>query len=561
MKDYASIARAYCEDVVAGRVIACRWTRKACARHLADLAKQGSEDFPYYFSPKHGNRICKFAEMLPHVKGRWTRKRELLRLEPWQVFILVSIFGWLKVGTKFRRFSTALVYVPRKNGKSFLAAVIGLYCLKFDNEPGAEVVCGATTETQANYVFRPAQQIVSRTTALRQLGLQTLARAVVDPVFGSRMDTCIGQPLDGSNPSCALLDEAHEWSNDLLLTTMQTGMMAREQPLIVITTTAGYNIAGPAKLMQDDLQAVLEGTMVNEELFGVIFTADPDVDWRSELALRQANPNYGVSVDAQKLKSEQHQAIQSPRKQVAFKTKHLNLWTNTAVEWMDPDKWNACGDPTLKIEDFAGETCFAGLDAASKLDLTAYVRIFQRTIGGKQHYYLFPIFYLPAAQVDIAGNGHYQQWAANGHLQVVPGAVNDQAALKEQIFADAKQFHLAQVAHDPYGITELITALTDSGLTANEMQQKWQLQSGPMKELEALVIAGRIHHPANPVLTWCIANTLVKNLPNNVIVPRKESPTSPKKIDGTVATIMALRQAMLGMPKPNTIRYTGLRSV
>ena len=550
MKDYAAIALEYAEQVTAGKIIACRWVKLACQRFLDDLAQQDNVAFPYRFDTQKAGRICRFAERLPHVKGKWLRKKETLKLEPWQCFILANIFGWLKKPDGFRRYTTALIYIPRKNGKSFLAAVIALYLLKFDNEPAAEIVCGASTEAQANYVFRPAQQIVQKSAGLRAKGLKVLANAVVDPTTGSRLETCIGQPLDGANPSGALLDEAHEWANDLLLSTMQTGMVAREQPLIVVTTTAGYNTAGPAKLMQDDLQAVLEGTVKNEELFGVIYTMDVEDDWQSELALRKANPNWGVSVDPEKIRSAQAQAVQLPRKQVDFKTKHLNLWVHAAVVWIPADKWAACGDSKLSLDDFVGEACYAGLDAASKLDLTAYVLLFQKLVEGKPHYYLFPRFYLPEAQVDDPANGHYRQWAGYGYLETVPGASNDQTALKQQILEDAKRFDIKQLAHDPYGIPELINGLMDEGINCVEMQQKWQFQSPAMKELESLVVDNAITHNCNPCMTWCLANTYVKTLPNNCIVPRKEHNSSTKKVDGTVATIMALRQAMIQPVQP-----------
>ena len=210
---------------------------------------------------------------------------------------------------------------------------------------------------------------------------------------------------------------------------------------------------------------------------------------------------------------------------------------------MDMDRWAKCSDRSLKIEDFAGESCWAGLDLASKLDLTAYVLMFRREIDGKPHYYLFPRFYLPAARIDDPTNGHYKQWSATGYLEATPGEVNTHTELKEQILADAKQFDLREVGHDPHGASLLVASLIDEGITCVELQQTWKYQSEPMKELEALVMDGRLHHDGNPVMTWCVANTVAQHYPNDVIVPRRSS--AEKKIDGTVATIMALGRAVL----------------
>jgi phage terminase large subunit-like protein len=295
LKDYIAIAEQYARDIVSGQILACRWIKLACQRHLDDLAKSATSDYPYTFNAEKADRVCRFAEELPHVKGRWSNKGQKLVLQPWQCFILCSIFGWLRKHDGLRRFRTALLYIPRKNGKSFLSSVVGLYMLAFDDEAAAEVLCGATTEAQAQFVFRPAQQMVERMPGLRKR-IQSLANSLQLP-DGSKMVTVCGQPPDGSSPSCALLDESHEWPNDLLLSTMQTGMGAREQPLTFITTTAGYETTSPAKLMQDDLQDVLLGVKQDEELFGVIYTVDEGDDWTSEIALRKANPNLDVSTD------------------------------------------------------------------------------------------------------------------------------------------------------------------------------------------------------------------------------------------------------------------------
>jgi phage terminase large subunit-like protein len=285
--------------------------------------------------------------MLP-LGGRWGGRGNTLKLQPWQCFILACTFGWLRKKDDLRRFRTVYLYVPRKNGKSFLSAVVGLYMLLLDGEQQAEVYCGATTHEQAQYVFRPAQQIIRKTPGLRQMGVQILSQALVVPATESKMQAIIGQPPDGSSPSCALLDEAHEWPNDILMSTMQTGMGARLQPLIWVTATAGYNTAGPAKLMQDDLMEVLEGTE-DDELFGLIYGLDAGDDWKSETAIHKSNPNVGISVGLDYLKSQQLKAIQTPRLQTQIKTKHFNIWCAAAVGWMDMDRWAQCASTDLGV--------------------------------------------------------------------------------------------------------------------------------------------------------------------------------------------------------------------
>lgn len=544
MKDHAAVAHEYARAVVAGEIIACRAVKLACKRHLDDLEKISDPEYAFKFSAKKANKICRFAELLP-LGGRWGGKGKTLKLQPWQSFFLAAVFGWLRKADGYRRFRSAYLYIPRKNGKSFLSAVVGLYMLLLDGEQQAEVYCGATGIDQAKFVFRPAQIIVRKTPGLKQMGVSVLAQALAVPTTESKMTPVIGQPPDGSSPSCALLDEAHEWVNDILMSTMQTGMGARLQPLTLVTTTAGYNTAGPAKLLQDDLMDVLEGIKEDDELFGLIYTLDVGDDWKTELAIHKSNPNLNVSIGLDYLKSQQQKAINHPRQRTTICTKHFNMWVASAVGWIDPDRWKKCEDRTLKVEDFVGETCYGGLDLAEKWDLTAYVLIFMRRLEDQPHYYLFPRFYLPAARIDDPTNGHYKQWYELGYLESVPGEVNTHVDMRQQISEDARQFNLEQLGHDPFGASRLISELIEDGITCNALPQTWKFQSEPMKELEALVRDGRLHHDGNPVMTWCIANTVVKTLGNDLIVPRKAS--AEKKIDGTLAAMMALRPSTLAL--------------
>lgn len=537
-------AENYCRDVISGLVPACRWIKLAAQRHLDDLDRQSDPAFEFEFKPSKGNKVCKFAELLPHVKGRWARSRERIHLEPWQCFILCSIFGWLRKRDGFRRFRTALIYVPRKSGKSLLASIIGLWFLAMDSEQGGEVLCGATSLDQAGHVFKPAQAIVEKTVGLRQLGIQVLANALVVPSTGSRMMSVIGQPGDGSSPSLAIADEAHEHVNDVLISTMVTGMGSRDQPLLLVTTTAGYNTASPAKLMQDELQEVLQGHKQNDEMFGVIYTCDEEVPWTSELALRQANPNLGVSVREDYLLQQQREAIASPRKQTPFRTKHLNQWCSVSTSWLPLEKWNACADPTLKLDDFIGAPVWIGLDLASKLDLTCASLVFKRD----DKFILFQRFYLPEARIEEISNAHYKEWHEHGYLEATPGEINSQAELLDDILADAKRFELREIAHDPYGAAQLVAQLVEHGQTCVEIQQTWRGMSEPFKSMEAMVLSRQILHTGNPVMSWCVANTKAKVDRLENAVPDKQSPE--KKIDGVVSAVLALGRAQLA-PKPS----------
>lgn len=279
----------YAEDVVSGRILACKWVRLACQRHLRDLERQEDDAWPYWYDPRAAERVCKLIELLPHTKGKWAArhrgKSNLIVLEPWQCFIVCVLYGWMKKepnddGRYLRRFQLAYMAVPRKNGKSQLVAALGLYHLAADGEPGAEVYCGATSKDQAHEVFRPAKRMAESEVTegfRRSLGVEVAAESIFVPRTGSFFRALIGKPGDGSSPSCYICDEFHEHKDSEQYDTMRTGQGAREQPITLVITTAGENIGSPCHLLQQDIEKILEGTITDaaaEETFGIIWTID-----------------------------------------------------------------------------------------------------------------------------------------------------------------------------------------------------------------------------------------------------------------------------------------------
>ena len=543
-------AHQYAHDVVAGRVLACKWVRQACHRHLNDLARASADStYAYEFDQAKASRVCRFIEQLPHTKGDWALsvggRDNRIELEPWQCFIYCCVFGWVKRASDLRRFSIAYVCVPRKNGKSILAAGTGLYMFAADGEMGSEVYAGATCQRQAMEVFRPAKQMVERTPRLKAaFGVTVGSKNLAILGSGSRFEPVVGNPGDGSSPSCAIVDEYHEHRNDQLLDSMRTGMGARKQPLLWVITTAGVNIAGPCHALQSEVQKVLEGTLQRDEVFGIIYTIDEDVDWTSETALRMANPNYGVSVFADFLEAEQAAAIQNGRKQNIFKTKHLNIWCGASSAWMNMERWKALADPTLKLEDFAGEPVNIGTDLSSIIDITSSVLVFKRTVDEVVHYYVFSRNYLPRDRALDPEKQHYQQWVHAGQLVAIEGPVIDYSVIRRDLVADADRFQVESIAFDPWCAPEtqqeLMRELGEDRVIT--IPQRVQHLSHPMKQLEALVLEGRIHHDGDPVLAWMMSNVVAHADANENIFPRKEQPEN--KIDGAVALIMGLSRAL-----------------
>jgi phage terminase large subunit-like protein len=528
--------------VVAGKVLACQWVLLACKRHLDDLQRSKHKDFPFRFEPAKAERVCIFIQNLPHTKGKWADAGETIKLEPWQLFIVCCIFGWVFKSTGLRRFREAYIEVPRKNAKSTLAAGIGLYMFCADGEFGAEVYSGATTEKQAWEVFRPARLMVERTPALQKaFGITVNAKSLTILKNGSKFEPLIGKPGDGASPSCAIADEYHEHPDDTQVDTMRTGMGARENPLMVEITTSGFDRSGPCYQQHLDVKEMLEGKAKNNRLFGIIYTTDEGEDWKLEQALRKANPNFGVSVFGDFLKEQQIDAVNSARKQNPFLTKHLDIWVNSNTAWINPLDWDKCADKSLKLEDFAGQECVIGLDLASRVDLASKVYVFKRQKGDKVHYFVFAKHYLNEAAVQNARATKYAGWANEGKLIITPGDVTDYNWIAEGLIEDSKKFVIREVAHDPYHaapLVQFIQARDDwpQQVLFVEFRQIIQLMSPAMKELEASVIEGTLHHDGDPVLGWCVLNVVCHTDAKDNIFPRKEREEN--KIDGAVALLM-----------------------
>lgn len=543
--EHAARANWYAEGVVDGSVLAGRWVRAAARRHLEDV-KRGKE-FKYEFKPDIGARVCRFIEQLGHTKGRWAAKQEKIKLEPWQCFLVCTLFGWVRKSNGKRRFRTAYWEIPRKNGKSLLAAGIGLYMLMADGEFGAEVYSGATSEKQAWEVFKPAKLMLERNERLRmKLGASVWAKALVVESNGSKFEPIIGNPGDGASPSCAIVDEFHEHDTPDLYDTMETGMGAREQPLMLVITTAGYNIAGPCHEKHEESTKVLEGTLENDEMFPCIFGCDPGDDWCDPKTLRKANPNYGVSVDADFLLSQQRQAMQNPLQQNKFKTKHLNIWTSVLAGVMNMQHWQLAADPMLDEEELKDCPCWIAVDLASKSDLCAAQRIYRRDSHGKPHYYMFGSYWLPEEAIEEPGpnHAHYVKWVKQGLLVQTDGATVDFELITQSLIEDCKRINPREVIFDPFNATQMMQKVMESNITAVEFIQTPANFAVPLDELLSAVKDGRFHHDGNEMTTWCMSNMVARPAKKGMVSPVKQKPH--QKIDGAVAAVMALARASAG---------------
>ena len=539
-------AEAYARQVISGKIPACKWIKLACRKHLDELKLSKSADFPYYFDPAKAERVAKFLQLLPHTKGKWASKRELIKLEGWQLFSVCIPFGWLRKKDGTRRYRTILIFVPRKNGKSIIGGGIGCYMFTADGEFGAEVYSGATTEKQAWEVFRPAKLMVDRTPELRDhYGVEVNASNMCRLDDGSRFEPVIGKPGDGSSPSCAIVDEFHEHQDSTLFDTMETGMGAREQPLMLVITTAGSSIGGPCHQLVRDAERMLEGAIDRPDLWAMLYTIDPGDDWTSEAVLIKANPNYGVSINGDFLQARQRDAMQSAAKQATFRTKHLNEWVGAKNAWLNMLRWKEA-PPRKSLAELEGRPCIIGLDLASKIDIAGNLLLFP-PVEGDPIWHVHGRYYLPEVRVieELDSNtARYREFDAMGLLTLTDGEVIDFEVIKEDLREFAGRFDVQQVAYDPWQATQLAQEMQAEGLLMVEVRQTVQNISEPMKELEAMTLRKVLAHGDCPILTWMASNVIAKLDVKDNIYPNKERPEN--KIDGIVGLIMAISRAIAG---------------
>ena len=539
MRDYIAIANQYIEDVLSGKVPACVYVKQACKRQKDDLKRK---NFQYHFDEDRASRPCKFTELLCNVKG--PKAGQKIKLEPWQVFILTTVFGWIDSDSA-RRYQRAYVEVPRGNGKSTLLSCIALYMLTADKERGADCYSFATTRDQAKIVFNDALAMARGNADLRKaLGVKLQAHSIVVPGTNSKFEakSADGQTLDGLNTHCAIIDELHAHRTREVYDVVETSIGKRKQPIMWMITTAGFNLSGICYEVRRYVTKFLDNSAVDDSHFGVIYTIDEKDDWRSEDALIKANPNWNVSVQPKAILSTLSKALTDPASENNFKTKHLDVWCNADSAFFQMAKWRRAYKPAVTLEEFEGMPCIYGLDLAAKTDITALVRLFFKQEGDEVHYYAFPEFWLPQEKLNNSSNSQYQSWAKQDLIHVSDGAINSLEEIQDYILEDAKRFDTLAIAFDPWQAYQLATNLQNEGLTMIELKPTVQNFSEPMKQVQALVYANRLHTDGNPVLEWMASNLVAHYDAKENVYPRKETPDN--KIDGMVALIMAMKQAI-----------------
>lgn len=461
-------------------------------------------------------------------------------LEPWQQFIVGSLFGWKREKGGPRRFRTAYVEVPRKNGKSTLSAGIALLLAFFDNEPGAEVYCAATHRDQARIVFEEAQRMVARSPSLKKRITSFVGNLhIADSAQKLQPLGADADNMDGLNIHGAIVDELHAHKTRAIVDVLETATGARTQPLLFYITTAGFDRHSVCWERHAYAERLLDGSLEDDTSFAFLAAADEKDDWRSPKTWAKANPNLGVSVMPDDLERKVRRAQEIPGEQNAFRRLHLNQWTEQEVRWLDMAAWEECAGPRdwLQLRDaMRGEECFLGMDLASSLDVSAVVGWFPR------HKIVLPWFWIPEAgmrQRVERDRVPYDVWRDQGAIFVTPGEVTDQDEIERFVVELATRYQIREIAFDPWNATQLALRIGASGATMVSIAQTISMMAEAVKRIEELVVSRTLQHGGHPVLRWMASNceTASDAYGNRKIIKPKEGI---KRVDGMVALEMAV---------------------
>lgn len=538
-------AAAYARAVASGAVAAGELVRLACERHLRDLA--GGAARGLWYDAAAAQTALDFFALLRHSKGKWAGRP--FALQPWQQFAVGSLFGWRRAdGT--RRFRVGHVEVARKNGKTTLAAGLGLLLLVLDGEPGAEVYAVATKRDQARITHEESVRMVRASRALsKRVAVSRVNLSVAATQSKYEPLTSEGDSLDGLNVHGAVCDELHAWKDRLLWDVLETATGARNQPLFLVTTTAGTSRTGIWwERREIALRAVRargpEDAGWDDSVFGLIYTLDEGDDWTDEAVWAKGNPSLGVTVRLEELREKCRQAQESPGKQNPFKRLRLNVPTEQADRWIDLAVWDEGAEP-VAAEALRGRPCYGGLDLGRVRDLSALALLFPPLEEGERWQLLL---WLWCPEEDIALRSRrdrvpYDVWVREGLIEATPGNFTDFAAIARRVLELAGEYDVREIAYDRTFAGELVQTLTDEGIAMVEFGQGFLSMAGPTGELDRLLTGRQLRHGGHPVLRWMAGNVAVRQDPAGNLKPDRQR--SGEKIDGVVALVMALGRAMV----------------
>jgi len=538
----------YLKEVTEGKIIIGESERLMVERHFKDLEKSLDPTYPYKFERSLANKAITVSRNFRYWEG--ILAGEHFDPHPFQEFIIGSLFGWIKKENEYnkpiRRFRKGYLQVAKKNAKTFLDAVISLICWLIDNEQGGQYYYAATTREQAGICFTCTKEIVLK---LRQDSppfsetTKTQAHTIYNVSMAATMRAISSEAgnIEGKGAHCAIIDEYHLHRTTEVLDNMESGMVGRPQPLMMVTTTAGFNLQYPCFKFYKQCKRILEEKANNERLFVAIFEPDKGDSHHNKELWSKSNPlarNYAVlqeGINEQYNKS----ILGGGTEEVDFRTKHFNQWVGSYTTWIPNDTWNA-SRKDYTLDDLKEFECIGSLDLSSVRDLTCYYLTF-RTPDHK--YYSWPYFFVPSAKVSIHGTEdgvNYYDWVQDKHLIRTPGNSIDYEFVEKVIDESIEKFNIKAIEYDPYNAHQFIPKLEAKGYPVQKFGQGITNMSSPTKLSEKIIIDGDYYHNSNPVMDWMIENVELYIDANANCKIVKTANKEAKKVDGPICLVMGI---------------------
>ena len=547
----------YSKGCIADTRHVCQKHRWACERFLRDLKKSGTKEFPYIFDEEKALRFFEWAALHRHTKG--VLAGEPIEFTPIQRFIFGNVYGWVHQDTGLRRFRKAYWQVARKNAKSQSLAIVGDYELMALGEPMSEVYIGATKSMQAKIIYNEVVAMLKRCPLLKGKWRESYG-VIRHPKSDSILRALSkddGKTGDGLNPQCGLIDEYHAHPTDEILEVINTGMVARRQPLLFIITTAGTNFGGPCYRVEYPLvEKILDPSLDFDvaDYFCMVNELDRDQegnlidDVKDEVCWVKANPIAATYPEGlANIRSKLASALESPEKMESFLTKNMNLWVNqSAMSYMDMAKWKERGAITEIPVDLYGRSAYVGIDLSKRIDLTAAGIIVPIDVDSAVQYVVRAHGFIPEDTVAVhekTDKVPYRAWAKAGYLTITPGDVVDYRFIESWILetTDDLGVNVKELCYDPYNATHFAQDFDARGITTVEVRQGMRTLSEPTKAFREEAYRGNILHEPNPLLDWAVSNAVTKRDHNENIILDKEKSTN--RIDPIAAVINAFSRA------------------
>lgn len=555
-------AQQYISDILDGTIPACKYIKWAVQRHIDDLEKVDDPDYPYKFDEETAKWYIDLFQFFILYEGEAANKPFDLSELPWIQFQLWCIFGWKRKKNDKRRFRKAYILVAKKNIKTTLAGCLGLIGLLFDGESGAQIYSAASNAKQAKICFRAAREIAKKSPAIRKR-LEILSHNIShfdSASFFEYISSQSAQTKDGLNPHFSIIDEYHAHPDNEVHDVLDSATAARQQPLVYIITTEGFNQNGPHADLRDYCIKIIDpnSTVEDDSIFFLYFTLDEDDDWEDESKWIKANPSLGVSVKIDDLRAKARTAKQLPSALNNFKTKHLDVPVQSQDSFIEMKKWDACGFTNIKapmhylselIDKYRGLRAFCGLDLGSVSDFTSFVMIVE--VEKDWDWDIVPMFWIPEDTLRERKNKEIiTPWIREGYIQTTPGDYTDHDFVEDTIKEIFRHINIVELAYDPRGMQQMATHLEHEGIEIEYMPQNYYRMEPCLKAFEQLVVSKKINHGKNPVLRWQVDNiAIAMNRKEERMFDKKNAPD---KIDGAQALAMSIGRAMVNQEEDET---------